>query len=110
MRFADELREPDQFELASKASHAKINKGEMQMATTLIKSMSMEWDPKSFHDEYRDKLRDWIKQRAKSGVAAPPPEEEEENFPATYSIMDLLKKSVQETKRPAKPRARRKAG
>lgn len=99
LRFADELRGIEEFEGASRAGATKVTKPEMQMAVTLVKSMAMKWDPTKFHDSYTSKLRDWIKQRVRSGVSAPPAPEDEPETGGPYSIMELLKRSVEGKKR-----------
>jgi DNA end-binding protein Ku len=117
MRFGRELRPLKEFDLpASTSAEGKVNKREIEMARALIEGMSASWDPQKYHDEYREKLRDWIESMAKSGKARPLPGEEEPEIPGPYNIMDLLKKSVENQKRgheraaPTHKRARRKAG
>jgi DNA end-binding protein Ku len=118
MRFKNELRPMKEFKLPAGTNAAtKVNSREVKMAETLIDGMTSKWDPAQYHDEYRDKLRKWIEQRAKSGgKAAAVVEDEEEDVPGPYNIMELLKKSVEGKKgsgsarRGRAPAARRKAG
>lgn len=117
MRYAGDLREPEDFtSLPSTRGTPKAAKGELQMASALIESMGVAWEPAKYRDEYHDALKKWIKQRAKSGKQGPAPiEEEDGDVPGPYSIMDLLKKSVQENKgKASRPNrrapSRRKAG
>ncbi len=116
MRFDAELRQLKDFDIApSSEAPAKASKREVDMALTLIKSMSMDWSPSQFHDEYRDTLRKWIAQQAKKGGQPAAEAEEEEEAPATYNIMEMLKKSIEGQKKtggqPKKRAAsRRKAG
>jgi DNA end-binding protein Ku len=78
------------------------------MAEQLIESMSDEWNPADYRDEFRDRLRKVIEKRMKSsGVVATEPEEDAdvpEN--ATTNVVDfmaLLQKSLASNKRtPAK--------
>jgi len=69
------------------------------MAEQLVKAMTSDWKPSKYHDEYRDKLVQWISKKVKAGELAPaaavPGEEEEGLPPAPINIMDLLKKSVE---------------
>lgn len=102
MRFGPELRDLKDFGKPAASSSAKASKREVEMAKMLIDGMTVAWEPSKYHDEYRDKLRAWLARRAKTGSTAPAEEEEEESAPGPYSIMDLLKKSIEGQKRPAK--------
>lgn len=81
------------------------------MAEQLIESMSDEWNPAEYRDEFRDRLRKVIEKRMKSkGVVTTEPEDEEtmpEN--ATTNVVDfmsLLQQSLASNKRtPAKKSA-----
>lgn len=102
LRYAEELRGPRDFTGVPAAStHAKATRAEMQMATTLIDGMSVAWKPEDYEDTYRDTLKKWIKQRTRAGGVAKPtePDDDAEPGPGPYSIMDLLKKSIEESKR-----------
>lgn len=70
---------------------------ELKVANMLVESMAAKWEPKQYHDEYRDALMKWIDKRIKSGqteqLSEPLPPEEEEP-PPTLNFMELLKKSL----------------
>lgn len=109
LRYAQELRPVSDLKLPPADSKKNgVTKQELQMAQLLVESMSAEWDPEAFHDEYRDALTKWIEKRIAAGdtkkvadVEAPEPAE-----PRTINIMEALKKSL---KGPAnKPRAAKK--
>lgn len=109
LRFADELRAPADLEIKAPAK-GKVNARELTMAQELVKGMSGEWKPEQYHDEYRDALKGFIEEKIRTGGKAPKrkDEEEEEEAPASYNIMDLLKKSVQQ-KKPARATKQSKA-
>jgi DNA end-binding protein Ku len=73
--------------------------------------MTEEWDPKQYHDEYRDELLAFIRKRSRAGNLTSAPESEEE--PATpkradiIDIAELLKRSLAGTG-DARRRARRR--
>jgi DNA end-binding protein Ku len=77
------------------------------MATELIESMSVDWNPDDYHDEFRDRLTALIEERVASKGAktkieegAPPPEHAATNV---VDFMSLLKKSLESKQRtPAK--------
>ena len=97
---------------------AKVNKREVEMARMLVDGMAAKWDPSKYHDEYRQRLREWIERTAKSGKTVAV-EEDGEEVPGPYNIMELLKKSVEGQakghgaaghKKPRAASTRRKAG
>jgi DNA end-binding protein Ku len=53
MRFADELADLEDFKFPSSEG---IRKPELTMARQLVESLSAEWDPSKYTDEYRDNL------------------------------------------------------
>ena len=110
LRFADELRSPADLEIKAPAK-GKVNARELTMAQELVKGMSGEWKPEQYHDEYRDALKGFIEEKIRSGGKTPKrttTDEEEEEAPASYNIMELLKKSVQQ-KKPARATKQTKA-
>jgi DNA end-binding protein Ku len=109
LRYDNELRTPSDFDnIPPSSASAKATRAELQMAGTLIEGMAIDWRPSEYKDEYHDLLRKWIRQRAKAGPHAPEPEVEEEvEAPATYSIMELLKQSLEQNRK-ALPAARKR--
>jgi DNA end-binding protein Ku len=95
LRFNQELREIPA-NLPS-LKEARVQPKELDMAMTLVDSMSGEWKPEEYHNKYRDELMKWIEKKAKSGGVMPPAtEEEEEEYPAgkIINFAELLKKSL----------------
>lgn len=112
MRYASEIRELSEFDVGDSTT-PKARKPELDMALTLIKAMSIDFKPQEYKDEYRDALRKWIAKQAKSGGRAVPDEEDQEPAPAPYSIMEMLKRSIEGVKPSASPQkksGRRAAG
>jgi len=109
LRFRQELRNPDEFELPEGSlSDFKITKKEVELAEKLVEAMTTEWQPEKYQDDYRDELMKWIQKKAKSGgLEVPPesPEEPEEEGGKVIDMMELLKKSV-EGKGSGKPRGK----
>ena len=115
LRYQQELVALDEFKLPEgKASDYRVSPKEIEMATKLIESMAVPWDPDDYKDDYRDRLRAVIEKRMKSeGVVSPEAEEEVEREGIATNVVDfesLLKKSISENKRtPAKKAAPKKA-
>jgi DNA end-binding protein Ku len=64
MRFPQELVQPDQFELpGKKMSDYRISARELEMAGQLIDSMTADWKPADYRDDFRDKLHKFVERR-----------------------------------------------
>ncbi|MFC3551132.1 Ku protein [Lysobacter cavernae] len=115
LRFAQELVDPEDYKLPEgKLDKWKISAREVDMAKQLIESMSSQWNPDSYKDDFRERLTKVIEQRVKSRKTVRPPGVEEETVPenAATNIIDfaeLLKRSLEKkgSKAPAKASARK---
>jgi DNA end-binding protein Ku len=102
MYYADEVREPDLPKLP------RLQRAEVEMATSLVENLSKPFRPDRYHDRYREELLDLNKAKAK-GRKLPEPEPEEEG--EVVDLMAALRESVARTKgaRGKKPSRGRKA-
>jgi DNA end-binding protein Ku len=111
LRYPQELVDPSDYRLpGSKPSSARLTKAELDMAEKLVKSMSAEWKPGDYRDEYRERLGKVIQKRMKSkGVTRKIEEEPDLPEEATTNVVDfmsLLRKSLATNKRtPARAKA-----
>jgi len=112
LRYPQELVDASDYKIPEgAASKHRISPKEMQMAEQLIDSMSGEWKPGDYRDEFRHRLRKVIEKRLKSKGLVTPPTDEETETPenATTNVVDfmaLLQKSLASKKRtPAKKSA-----
>jgi DNA end-binding protein Ku len=64
MHFAEELADAEKLNVPKKAEPGKR---ELEMAKTLVESMSAKWDPKKYKDDYRDALMEVIEEKVESG-------------------------------------------
>lgn len=120
LRYPQELVDVEDYALPTgKAASYRITAKEMQMAEQLVDSMSDQWKPGDYRDEFRNRLHKVIEKRMKSkGVVTPLVDDESETAEnASTNVVDfmsLLQKSLASKKRtPAKkaaPRAKPKAG
>jgi len=115
MRYAYEIRDPAELEVpADDLSKLGVRESELKMADMLVDSLTQEFDPSQWRDEYRDDLMALIEKKAEGGtvaVAKGPGEEPETG--KVVDLMSLLKKSL-ESKKPAKdadekPKRKKKA-
>jgi len=110
LRYPQELVSADDYKLPEGGlAQYRIAAKELDMAAQLIKSMSGEWKPGDFRDEFRDRLQKVIEKRMKSkGLVTPEDdgEEAEASEGAATNVVDfmaLLQKSLASNKRtPAK--------
>src|SRR5947207_15536 len=110
MHFADELADTSKLHVPKKV---EVGKKEMNMAKSLIDSMSGKWDPEKYHDEYREALMDVIEKKVEAGGQEI--EEKPKKAPKPTKVIDLvsvLQMSLEQTaaaKKGAKrPRAEHK--
>lgn len=101
MRYPQELRKPEEFDLPREEIQAyKVSDREIKMAEQLVESMSEDWVPEGFQDEYRERLLDYIERKARQAGAVVPRSAEAAEPPASAEVidlMDLLKQSVERT-------------
>ncbi len=76
MRFADEVVPPDQLDGVELGNGQKLDKREVEMAKELIDSLSGEFDPDKYRDEYREELVALIERKAQGKEIVAQPSEE----------------------------------
>lgn len=106
MFFADEVRDPRD-ELDKLPSGKKPAKKDLDMAISLIESMTTPWDPDNYEDTYREKVLDLINAKAKGQGAVTPSESQPEEG-NVVDLMDALRRSV-EASRQHRPGNRNRA-
>src|SRR6266436_5516007 len=95
MHFAEELAESDKLRVPK---NIEPGKREINMAKALIDSMSSKWNPKKYHDDYREALMEVIEEKVEAGgkeIA-----EELKKAPKPTKVIDLvsvLQKSLEQT-------------
>ncbi|RLK48459.1 DNA end-binding protein Ku [Stenotrophomonas rhizophila] len=112
LRYPQELVDPEDYKLPSGSlSEYRINSKETAMAEQLIASMSGEWKPDEYHDEFRERLHTLLKKRIKAKGGTTKVEEEpvprEDDATNVVDFMSLLQKSLDAKQRT--PAARKTA-
>jgi len=107
LRYPQEIIDASEYSIPEgKPADYRVSAKEIDMAQQLIESMSDEWQPDAFRDEFRDRLRKVIEKRMKSkGVVVTPEEETAPENAATNVVdfMSLLQQSLKSKRRtPAK--------
>jgi DNA end-binding protein Ku len=106
MHFADELIPADGFK---PAAGKKTGQREVQMATTLVKQMTEDWDPDRYTDDYKSALMKLIERKIDAGGKEIPGGGKHENRPTNViDLASVLRESLKEASAAAKPGARGK--
>ena len=85
MIFADEVVPADQIDELPDADSLKASDRELKMAQQLIASLSTEFEPGKYHDEYREKVLDLVERKASVEEIAVQPE-----APQPTKVPDLM--------------------
>ncbi len=110
LRFPQELVDPSDYAIPEgSASKWKITPRELEMANSLVASMSADWKPAEYKDEFRERLSAVIRKRIKTkGAVKKLPEAVEDRHPegAATNVVDfmaLLKQSLDKRGKPDAP-------
>ena len=105
--FGDEVVSPDDLGDLEAAGDAKATKKEVDMARQLIDSLSSEFDPSKYRDEYRDTVLDMIERKAEGQeIAVQETPEEPAEVP---DLMAALEASISQSKRQSTSKPKTKA-
>jgi DNA end-binding protein Ku len=104
MLFPDEVTQPDSIEeLSAVDGDVKTTKRELDMAKQLIESLSGDFDPSGYRDEYRDRVLDLIERKAAGEtITIEEPVAEQKEVP---DLMAALEASISASKSPPKKKA-----
>lgn len=94
MRFADEVVAPSELEDVLPQSEQKVAKKEVEMAEQLIESLTTEFDPDAYRDEYREQLLALIERKAEGKDVLEAPEVEEPRPTKAPDLMAALEESI----------------
>ena len=96
MLFGDEVLSPDRLDELDGIDDAEATQRELKMAQQLIASLSSDFDPTKFKDEYRERVLDLIERKANGEEIAVQPQAEDE-APAP-DLMAALEASLAEVR------------
>jgi DNA end-binding protein Ku len=113
MHFADEIIAAEELHVPGAA---KLGKKEADMAQKLVESMSGDWDPEKYKDEYKEALMEVIEEKVAAGgkEVAKPKKSKGAKPTNVIDLVAVLQKSIQEhghsrSKKTPRAKARRKA-
>jgi DNA end-binding protein Ku len=104
MLFPDEVTQPESIEeLSAVDGDVKTTKRELDMAKQLIESLSGDFDPSGYRDEYRERVLDLIERKAAGEtITIEEPVAEQKEVP---DLMAALEASISASKSPPKKKA-----
>lgn len=98
MHFPDELRALDEFR---KPASVAVGKKELEMARSLINSMTAKWDPEDYNDDYRKAVEEMIEDKLTKGVKAAPKAAPRKAPSNVIDLVAILQQSL--AAKPTKP-------
>jgi DNA end-binding protein Ku len=105
MLFADEVISPDALDELATDGEVKTSDRELEMAKQLIDSLTADFEPEKYRDEYRERVLDMIERKAQGEtVVIETPAEEPAKVP---DLMAALEASIASAKGQSKPKAKR---
>ena len=109
MLFGDEVLAPDLLDELDSVSETEASERELAMARQLIDSLSSEFEPSKYRDEYRDRVLALIERKAGGEEIAAPPAEEPQPAPDLMAALEASLAAVQSDRPPPAPKPRKRA-
>jgi DNA end-binding protein Ku len=112
MLWGDEVLSPDRMDELESVAEAEASARELKMAEQLIESLSAQFEPDKFHDEYRERVLDMIERKAAGEeIAVQPQAEEPAPAPDLMAALEASLAAVgsDDGKTAAKPKRKRAA-
>lgn len=95
MHFAEELADPEKLHVPKKSDPAKR---ELEMAKALVGTMSSEWKPEKYKDEYREALMDVIEEKVEHGGEEIEEKPKAKKTPTkVIDLVSVLQKSLEQS-------------
>ncbi len=94
MYYQDEIRQVEEF----RTDTSLVKEKELAMAKMLISSLEENFEPQKYHDSYRENLKKMIEDKIEGRNVVETPAE---HFAPVIDIMEALKKSLAEKRKPA---------
>ncbi len=107
MRFGDEVVAPSELEDVLPQDKQKVAAKEVEMAEQLIDSLTTEFDPGAYRDEYREQLLALIERKAEGKDVLAAPEAEAPKPTKAPDLMAALEESIAAVKGKAKPKGKK---
>jgi DNA end-binding protein Ku len=110
MLFGDEVLTPDRLDELDSVSEAEASERELTMARQLIDSLSTDFEPGKYRDEYRDRVLALIERKAGGEeITVQPTAEEPEPAPDLMAALEASLAAVKDDKRDPAPKPHKRA-
>jgi DNA end-binding protein Ku len=97
MLFGDEVVEPERLDELDAVGEAEASDRELKMAQQLIESLSHDFDPTKYHDDYRERVLALIERKAAGEeIAVEPAAEEPAPAPDLMAALEASLAAVQD--------------
>jgi DNA end-binding protein Ku len=103
MYYQDEIRQVDEF----RTDTSLVKEKELDLAKMLISSLEADFEPQKYHDAYRDNLQKMIEDKIEGKKVVETPAE---HVTPVIDIMEALKRSLAEKRKPVKAATSAAAG
>jgi DNA end-binding protein Ku len=108
MLWGDEVLSPNRLDELESVNEAEASDRELRMAEQLIESLSADFEPDKFHDEYRERVLELIERKAAGEeIAIQPEAEEPAAAPDLMAALEASLAAVKDDKKPAPARRKR---
>ena len=94
MFYQDEIRQVEEF----RTDTSLVKEKELALAKMLISALEADFEPQKYHDSYRDNLQKMIEDKIEGKKVVPTPAE---HIAPVIDIMEALKKSLADKRKPA---------
>ncbi|MFZ0218692.1 MAG: Ku protein [Candidatus Aquirickettsiella sp.] len=99
LRYHQELRKVSDFEFPSaKVKAYKISVKELEIAKQLVNGMTTKWNPKDYHDVFRETLAKWVEAKIRHKKVSGKKVKTNLKKSNIIDFVDLLKKSLEKNK------------
>jgi DNA end-binding protein Ku len=89
MNYADEIVPPDAVDELEALNEVEVGDRELKMAEQLIESLTAEWEPGKYRDDYRERVIELIERKAAGEeIAVPPEAEDKEPVPDLMAALE----------------------
>ncbi len=102
MVYADEVNDPSEFEALEAVADVDVSAKERKVAEALIDSLTEDFDPADFTDQYREKVLELIESKASGATEIVEGEPEEADDDKVVDIMAALEASIADAKKARK--------
>jgi DNA end-binding protein Ku len=106
MHFPEELLDVSDFKASAATSPGKA---EITMAKKLIESMSDNWHPDLFKDDYREMLEKVVEEKVRKGGKPAPEAKPRRKTANVIDLVSVLQQSIQDAQRKSRPKPLKKA-